>query len=163
MKSYKNAYLLNMEKMSIGLKLIGLYFVLSALFCIIYFISIIDPLLASKNILLISYSTIYITLSSVFSLITAVGIFKLKSWARRLAILLLIISIMHITISSIKNINIMIKNYVEMWILLCSAGISIAFVTIMFFLILYLTRDSIKEQFVSKAGRVSKAGLVTKA
>ena len=136
-----------MGKKSIGLKLLGIFFILMAIVSIIHIISIIEPLFASRNPLFIAYTTSYTTLYATISFITAIGIFRLKPWARKLAVILLVFKMIQITISLVKDLNIMIKNSVGMVLISSAVGLIIAVIAIMVFLIVYLNRASIKEQF----------------
>jgi len=136
-----------MEKKSIGLKLLGIFFILTAIASIIHIISIIEPLFASRSRLFITYVTLYTTLYAVISLITAIGLFKLRPWARKFAIFLVIIKATQVIIDLSKDLNIMIESSVGIMLISTAVALMLTVIAIVVFLIAYLNRDSIKDQF----------------
>ena len=127
------------NNISIGLKLLGLFFVLFACFSM-------ATLFLNKttgNLLLVVYSILY----ALISFITAVGIFKLKPWARVVAILFLVVKMLEIIIGSFKDINAILGTHGGVKAVPAAIGLTVAFVVIDVLLIFYLMRPSIRAQF----------------
>lgn len=125
-------------KKSIVLKLLGIFFIFSAFFSVFATLST-----TSKNQLFIVYVIFY----ALIMLITAIGIFRLKPWARIVAIFLIMTKMIQTILGSINDINIMLKNSTGIEVISYSIILSIVIIVIEIVFLYFLTRPSIKKQF----------------
>ena len=131
------------KKSSVGLLIIGVLFILQGLFgfrAIFLYPSI------AKNLLFLAYGTFY----TMVVIITGVGIFLLKRWARIMALVLVAIKTIQLIAGIVNDIP-MIKKSAEFASI--HPPISSLIIAIIIILIVgggfiyYLTRSKVKEQF----------------
>ena len=129
------------KKRSIGLTIVGVYCILSGLagFVLALFLMLKKPLFF-----------VYFVYTMLYGLVvsfTGIGILRLKSWARIMALVLIAIQCIQGSVRSIRDINKMREYGAPNFAINMSLFMLVIIVGIGISIIYYLTRPSVKEQF----------------
>lgn len=125
---------------SVGLTILGIFFIL---FGLLSFGPIFLLPSMSKNLPLL----VYVALYGLVMFITGIGILRLKSWARIIALVLIVIKMVQVGAGTIVDINTMIRKSAGFGAVFGGIVVMVVGILVSIGLIYYLTRPSVKEQF----------------